>query len=226
MNSTYKLAFVVVLGAAILFSGCAKNRRRPLSLPQTIGLEKNGIRVKATRLSRVQAERTFGKRFPRKNGLEMIHLAVINSTNNACLLDTKNINLEIESLESTMKHIGHNTLGHALGWGIPGGCLLTGSIVAIACAAPVVLPFIAGLTGVVFIEYAAVYGADAAAKNNRLRDDLKLRMIEHDSAHWIYPADFINKVIFVSPKQFKSVFDLQIICEPDNRIETFSIDLR
>lgn len=222
MNSKHTLVFGIALSAALLFSGCIKKNRiaAPLGLPKSVGIEKNGIEVKAARMNRVEVEHTFGTRFPRGRAFEMVHLSIANKTNHACLLDTKNINLDIETVGRVGKRIQHNILGYTLGFGIPGA-----TFIAVVFAVPVISAPLLAL-GIYGLSAAGIYGYDAGAENIRLYNDLKARMLSKDSLHWVYPHEILNKVMFIEKKNFRSSFGFSLVCEPDSKIETFTIDLR
>jgi hypothetical protein len=219
MNS--RIGVVVLCAGALLLSGCAKlYKPKPLSMPQVVGQEKNGLLVQAAPLSSLDCKYVFNKRDPHAKGYEVIQLAVTNKADHAYALDAKNIGLPLESARHVAHCVRLNMAGVIAAWGL-GGLLYLGFVSLLS------QPDWA-FAGALFCIYpigAIIDGSVVHRANKDVALDFEARAISNDSTVVIEPQKIMNRVMFVEKKNYKSTFDIGLVDQVTGEVVTFDVRL-
>ncbi len=128
-------------------------------------------------------------------------MTINNDTNDVLVLKGSNINLNMEKTDIVAKQLHLNTTKRVLTWGI---------------WALFIWPFIIP---------AACDGLNSSSANKKLDKDFSERIIDQYSQLVIKPYSSINKVIFLTPSNYRSIFELSLENQTNNESMTFRVRL-
>lgn len=193
-------ALSLALICLLAISGCAKYSPKPLH--QAIGSRtvKNDVGVSANILSDDECFYYFS-RHAGKKGYQPVLLTINNDTNDVLLLRGNNINLNMEKTEIAAKQLHLNTAKRVLTWGF---------------WALFIWPFIIP---------AACDGLNSSTANKQLDKDFSDRVIDQYSQLIIKPYSSVNKVIFLTPSNYRSIFELSLENQTNNESMSFRVRL-
>lgn len=198
LEITKNVSFLLICLFAL--SSCAKYTPKPLHQAAGSRTVKNDIAVSANMLSDDECFYYFSRHAGNK-GYQPLLLTINNDTNDVLVLKGSDINLNMEKTEIVAKQLHLNTTKRVLTWGI---------------FALFIWPFIIP---------AACDGLNSSSANKKLDKDFSDRVIDQSSQLVIKPYSSVNKVIFLTPSNYRSIFELCLENQTNDESISFRVRL-
>ncbi len=196
--------FYILCFLMVLFSGCAKNKMRPLEIPKVAAQEKNGFVVRAAVLDRQAWKKAF-KNVPYCHGYTPIQLAIQNNTSRELFLDQASVDLKLSTVRSVSYKITKKFF------------LRSGLLMAAVgtCFIPLSIPAAIGWTIGGFVPCALPQRIPA----------FKMTTMGYGDTPEIQPHGLFNRVMFVRTNDYKRTFNLSLLNNETGVRELFVINL-
>jgi hypothetical protein len=183
----------------VFIAGCAKYTPHPLQAPgHVIPQEKNNVEIAAAPLTEFDCKNVFSRRILAK-GYQPIQLMIKNKSRFTYILDSANIDMQIEPSERVAKQLHLNTEKRVISWLIP---------------AIFIWPFIIP---------AMIEGLKSSQANKDLNHDFDIRTLGDDSRIYINPGCVMNKVMFVNQENYRQSFDLYLFSKEQDELLRFTV---
>ena len=187
MQLSRKIFVFYLLVGIVILSGCAKYKPRSLQYCPSTVKEKDNFGVGTKILSYHDCEESFYTKKIIEKGYRPLQISVTNKTDKTYVLKGSNIGLQLEHSKLVARKCHINIATRVSGWAI-GGIFFWPLFIA-----------------------AASEGYNSYKANNDMDADFKERSISNKDKIFIPPHSSMNKVIFVSDKNYKSHFDIDFI---------------
>jgi hypothetical protein len=198
-NKTTPLLAIIVL---MLAAGCAKYKPKPLPNVMRNTEKSTHVDAYAYTMTRSECEKTFSRN-AKKHGLQAVHLTLANNTNQALLLQGKNISVDMEDRTVVAETLKIDVAHRTLSWAVPG--LILG--------------------GLLFIPAVYEYFASTTA-NKALIGDFNRRVIDSDSRCTIEPGQTLSKVFFIPVDSLQTELSITLLNEKNDKAETINVVLQ
>jgi hypothetical protein len=235
-NKSFLGLFLAVL---VLLPGCMHvptYKSRPLQSVRDHCVHRDGennVIVQAKVLSKEEQSTLFGDRsaFIHDNDIQVIHLAVHNSSNEKYSFSPADIDfstISCRDVEKLMKTSSASSFGRgvisgvagtgAIGWGITGPMLCQSMAIAY-----VFLPFGIVAAGLTFVFFGS--SIKSMVMNKRISKDLKEKMLHKKII--LNSGDHYDGLIFVTSSDYKPQFSISMHEKGNKKNSvTFGVDLR
>ncbi len=187
----------------LILSGCASYKAEPLdtvSSQSTRSPEQNvNVTISAKAFNKHDCKKYLDRDVISK-GYQPVQLTIENNSDQDYYFSLNRIDLQCARPEEVANRVHTSTIGRILGYGIPGLLVLS----------PLVIP-------------AIVDGIKSSKANDALDSDFYSKTASDQT---IAPHSHFNKLIFVPTKNYRSLFNVSLMNQASNQVESFDVAVK